>query len=95
MDSRYQIKPQLRSISEIGILNILGRIPRRLRRSAARGFANASYRALKGLPKLDHKINSSFTDWVIGEYNKLQAVSNSNIGGDPAINGSTAPTLAD
>lgn len=87
--NRYQIKPQLRTICEIGIISILGRIPRRLRRSSARGFANASYRKLKGLPKL-RPTSDAFTDWATSEYEKLHAIGDQNLGTNPPTNGPVA-----
>lgn len=95
MISRQQAKRRLRIISEIAIIQVIGRIPRKLRRSAGREFANASYRVIQGLPKLNPKVNTDVINWIVKQFNDLSTIGNQNLGIHPAVNGSAAPTVAD
>lgn len=97
MNNRTVIKQDLRTIAEIGIVGVLGKIPRRLRRSAGRQFASSAYRKLNGLPTLNFKTNPAVIDWIVREYKEYQLSKTSNQADrtDAANNGDTTPAVAD
>lgn len=67
--TRQIIKQDLRRIAEIGIIAVLGKVPRKLRRSTGRMFANAAYRSMKGL---DYDGNREVVEWITREYEGYQ-----------------------
>lgn len=73
--TRQQAKQKLRLISEIGIVAVLGKVPRKLRRGAGRQFANEAYRQTQLLPRKNLKVNQQVMDWIIREYAALGAKS--------------------
>lgn len=73
MSSRTVARANLRAISEVAIVRILGRVPRKLRRSAGRIYANEAYRHFRGLPMLKHgavSSNRTVIEWVSREYSR-------------------------
>lgn len=70
-NTRIAAKPTLRKLSEMAIVGVLGRVPRRLRRPVANRYANAAWRQLRGLPPIDLKANAQVIDWVVREFKKL------------------------
>ncbi len=100
MNDRNTIKQDLRTLAEIGIVGVLGKVPRKLRRAAGRQFASESYRKLQNLPTKNHKTNSAVVAWIIKEYNAYRANRLSKIGDkvdrtDAEVDGGTTSTVAD
>lgn len=97
--NRTVVKQDLRRIAEVGIVGVLGRVPRRNRREAGRILANEGYRKLNNLPRLNHRASKPLVDWIAksyGEYqDQLSKPSNSDSGGDSNPNGADTKTLAD
>lgn len=96
MNDRTTIKQDLRTIAEIGIVGVLGKVPRKLRRGAGRQFANEAYRKLNGLPTKNFKANSSIIDWIVREYEgyQLSKTSSEADRGNAADNGSATEPVA-
>lgn len=81
MSSRVAVRSNLRAISELAIVRILGRVPRKLRRSAGRVYANEAYRHLNGMPMLKHgavSTNRTVIEWVSREYSRYVETNNGN-----------------
>ena len=79
MRSRVAVRSNLRAISELAIARILGKVPRKLRRSAGRVYANEAYRHLNGLPMLKHgavSTNRTVIEWVSREYSRYVETNN-------------------
>lgn len=64
--NRYTVKPDLRTLGEMAIVMVLGKVPRKLRRAAGRRYANTTYRRMNGLASIhtDYKVNQTVTDWI-------------------------------
>ena len=77
MTSRSKDRVLMRKIAEQGIVRIIGTIPRRARRAAARVYANAAYRQLNWLPELIRTAGKkkghphpAVLKWVVREFVK-------------------------
>lgn len=98
MNQRTTIKRDLRSIAEVGIIGVLGKVPRNLRRGAGRQFANEAYRKMNNLPVLNFKANPTIVDWIVREYERYQAglseASSEADRGDATDNGIAVESMA-
>ena len=102
MNNRTVIKRDLRHIAEIGIVAVLGKVPRHNRREAGRVFANEAYRFLNDLPIKNFRASRPVVEWIAKEYRgyiaareaELQKSSDSNSGSNPEINGTDPTPLA-
>lgn len=103
MRSRVAVRSNLRAISELAIVRILGRVPRKLRRSAGRVYANEAYRHLNGLPMLKHgavSTNRTVIEWVSREYSRYvegldaKASSGADVGSPASGPGDRTPEVS-
>ncbi len=65
---RSQAKPILRKLGEMAVVSVLGKMPRKLRRSTGRRFANAAWRELNQLPPRDHRTSLTVIQWMANQY---------------------------
>ena len=72
MSSRVVTRAHLRTLSETALIRILGNVPRKLRRSAGRIYANEAYRYLNGTSLMQSSVKSNQTviEWVSREYSR-------------------------
>ena len=81
MSTKLETKPDLRKLSEVAIQMVLGKVPRKIRRQAARRFANAASRQLRDLDPLVTKstrANPQVTSWIVREYHAYVAAKQSS-----------------
>ncbi len=103
MSSRVAIRSNLRAISELAIVRILGKVPRKLRRSAGRVYANEAYRHFKDMPMLKHgsiSTNRTVIVWVSREYSRYvegldaKASSTNDVGSSAGGPGERTPEVS-
>ncbi len=100
MNNRNVIKQDLRTIAEIGIVSVLGKVPRKFRRASGRIFANEALRAINGLPAYNKRANRAIIDWIVKEWDgieqqRLHEISGGDPESDPSNHGGEAAPLAD
>lgn len=85
--TRHDIRKHLGKLSEIAILRLLGRVPRKPRRASARRMGNAAYRVLYELPgqATDKLVSRPVVAWVVQEYQALTAQVKEKLGTEQHI----------
>jgi hypothetical protein len=102
MNNRTVVKRDLSHIAEIGIVAVLGKVPRHNRREAGRIFANEAYRFLNDLPIKNFRASRPVVEWIAKEYRgyiaareaELSEASNQTDRGDANDNGSSTESVA-